>query len=613
MHASPHLAPCLPPVRARRSRVSIPHARAHMYHRLRESVRPRPPTTLWAWADRNRILSRKGSGEPGQWRTDRVPFTREIMDCLSTHSPVQRVVLKFAAQMAKTEIGLNWIGYTMDFAPGPMLVVVPTLEVRKRWVRQRLDPMLAETPILRTLFDARRRRDSGNAEDMKDFPGGMLVIGGANSPASLASMPMERVLCDELDRFPWEVGKEGDPLGLVEERTKTFPRRKILLVSTPTVAGESRIDDEYQASDQREYHVPCPHCGRYQILAWTQEDGERSLVRNPATGTVYYRCAHCQERIDERYKTAMLAAGIWKPRHPGRPVRGYWISGLYTPIGLGFTWSELLDKWDEARQDVAKLKRFVNTTLGETWIETGDSIDAMHLLGRLESYPDTWPRRLRTAFTDVQGDRLETTIIDWGTGEEAWTVDHHILPGDTSLPAVWDDLAAVLKEERVEFAGVDSGYRPDQVLAFCAARPWCYPTKGVTGPQRPIVEDELARRKRLRHRRKKGASIYPIGVDAAKTLLYSRLKLQDPGPGYVHFSLSPAFDDEYFAQLAAEKLVTRVRGNRAYSEWIQTRSRNESLDCWVGNLAVMRLSGRDLSAPPAKPDGEDGNKRFQVF
>jgi phage terminase large subunit GpA-like protein len=353
--------------RHRRSTTPIPAARAHLYRVLADATRPRPILTVSEWADRYRILTSKGSGEPGQWRTARVPFARDIMDDLSLHSPTQRIVLRFASQISKTEIALCWLGYIIDRAPAPVLVVLPTLEVRKRWVKQRLDPLLNETPQLRDLFDNRRKRDSANSEDLKDFPGGLLVLGGANSPASLASMPIKYVICDEVDRFPWEAGIEGDPLGLIDERTKTFPRRKVLLVSTPTVAGLSRIDDEYQASDQREYHVPCPHCGEYQVLRWTHPDGEPGLIHQKLTGATYYRCIHCAERIDEHHKTAMLAAGQWRPRYPERAVHGYTLSGLYSPIGLGFTWPELWAKWQEAHGDTARLKRFINTTLGEVW------------------------------------------------------------------------------------------------------------------------------------------------------------------------------------------------------------------------------------------------------
>jgi len=587
------------PTPARRSRTPIPHARRHFYALLARSVRPRPLTTVSAWSDKYRILTSKGSGEPGQWRTERTPYLREILDSLSVNSPAQRIVLMFAAQLGKTEVGLNWIGYVMQHAPGPMLTVLPTLEVRKRWVRQRLDPLLTETPVIRALFDARRARDAGNAEDMKDFPGGMLVIGGANSPASLASMPIRYVLCDEVDRFPWEVGQEGDPLGLIDERTKTFPRRKVLLVSTPTVKGASRIEGEYEKSDMRQYHVPCPHCGEFQVLRWRHDDGRYGLIHNAATGAVYYACIHCGERIDEHHKPAMLAAGRWIPRHPERAVRGYHLSGLYSPIGLGFTWAELWQKWEEAHGDTANLKRFINTTLGESWEEQGDSIEDLALIARLEDYPDTLPASLRTAGVDVQKDRLEASIVAWGAGEEGWLIDHLILPGDTARPEVWESLHDALTDAGIAFAAIDSGYNTSMVYAFTEKRRWSVAVKGITGMGRPLIEDEKKRRQRLRNRRKKAAHVEPLGVDQGKALLYARLKLPVPGPAYLHFPRDPAFDDEYFAQLAAEKLVTKIRGTRPFQEWVQTRPRNEALDCLLYALAALRLSGKTPAAPVA--------------
>ncbi len=588
-------------VPARRSRTPIPHARRHFYALLARSVRPRPLTTVSAWSDKYRILTSKGSGEPGQWRTERTPYLREILDSLSVNSPAQRIVLMFAAQLGKTEVGLNWIGYVMQHAPGPMLTVLPTLEVRKRWVRQRLDPLLTETPVIRALFDARRARDAGNAEDMKDFPGGMLVIGGANSPASLASMPIRYVLCDEVDRFPWEVGQEGDPLGLIDERTKTFPRRKVLLVSTPTVKGASRIEGEYEKSDMRQYHVPCPHCGELQVLRWRHDDGRYGLIHNAATGAVYYACIHCGERIDEHHKPAMLAAGRWIPRHPERAVRGYHLSGLYSPIGLGFTWAELWRKWEEAHGDTANLKRFINTTLGESWEEQGDSIEDLALIARLEDYPETLPASLRTAGVDVQKDRLEASIVAWGAGEEGWLIDHLILPGDTARPEVWEALHDALTDAGIAFAAIDSGYNTSMVYAFTEKRRWSVAVKGITGMGRPLIEDEKKRRQRLRNRRKKAAHVEPLGVDQGKALLYARLKLPVPGPAYLHFPRDPAFDDEYFAQLAAEKLVTKIKGTRPFQEWVQTRPRNEALDCLLYALAALRLSGKTPSAPVAEP------------
>lgn len=578
----------------RRSKTPIPHARRHFCEVLSRATRPRPLTTVSAWSDKYRVLTSKGSGEPGQWRTERVPFAREPMDCLSASSPVQRIVLMFAAQMTKTEIGLNWIGYVMQHAPAPMLVVLPTLEVRKRWVRQRLDPLLNETPIIRALFDARRARDAGNAEDLKDFPGGMLVIGGANSPASLSSMPIRYVLCDEVDRFPWEVGNEGDPLGLIDERTKTFPRRKVLLVSTPTTKGASRIEIEYNASDMRQYHVPCPHCGEFQVLKWRHADGSYGIRHSESTGRVWYACVECGADIEEHHKPEMLERGRWIARHPERSVRGYHISGLYSPIGLGFTWAEIWQKWQNAHGDTANLKRFINTTLGESWEEQGDSIEDIALIARLEEYPVKPPVVLITAGVDVQKDRLEITIDGWGAGEECWTLDHIIIPGDTARQEVWDELDEVLRDAGVKIAAIDSGYNTSMVYAFVEKRRWCVAVKGVTGMGRPLIEDDKKRRQRLRTRRKRGAGIEPIGVDQGKALLYSRLKLLQPGAGYVHFPVDASFDDEYFAQLAAEKLVTKIKGTRPFQEWVQTRPRNEALDCKVYSMAAMRLSGVDL-------------------
>lgn len=594
---------------ARRSTAPLTHGLRYLYGRLAHSCRPRVRTSVSSWADSHRVLSKKASAEPGPWRTDRAPYTREPMDCLSVTSPVQTVVLMWAAQVAKTEVGLNWIGYTMDHAPAPMLVVVPTLEVRKRWVRQRLDPMLEETPALREIFGGKRSRAAAQSEDIKDYPGGMTVIGGANSAASLASMPIKNVLCDEVDRFQWEVGQEGDPLGLIEERQKTFSRRKTLLVSSPTVKGMSRIESAYEASDQREYHVPCPHCSEYQVLKWRHPDGTYGLVYSQATGLVRYACRHCGVLIEEHFKAQMLARGRWIARHPERKVRGYWISGLYSPLGLGFTWAEIWAKWQDAHGDTAKLKRFVNTTLAETWEEQGDSIADLELIARLEEFPDRLPLALRTSWTDVQKDRLETTVVGWGPGEEAWVLEHEIHEGDTADTAVWDELDVYLRERRIDQAGVDSGFNASMVYAFCDKRRWVVPTKGQPGMARPLIEDEKRRKQRLRTRRRKGAYVELLGVDQGKSLLFSRLKVAGDqvsgrGPKVVHFPKTADFDDEYFAQLAAEKLVTRKRGSRPYQEWVQTRARNEALDCMVGNfamLAMLQRAGKSLEGAELVP------------
>jgi phage terminase large subunit GpA-like protein len=235
-----------------------------------EGLRPEQPLTVSEWADRYRKLSSKASAEPGPWRTDRTPYLREPMDCLSTESAVQRVVMMFAAQTGKTEAGSNWLGYVIDHAPGPMLCVQPTIEMAKRLSKQRLESMITETPVLSAKIAPARSRDSGNTMFSKEFSGGIMLMAGANSATGLRSAPCRYLFCDEVDAFPADVDGEGDPVSLAERRTTTFARRKILLTSTPTVKDFSRIEAEYERSDQRRFYVPCPSCGAMEWLKWGQ-------------------------------------------------------------------------------------------------------------------------------------------------------------------------------------------------------------------------------------------------------------------------------------------------------------------------------------------------------
>jgi phage terminase large subunit GpA-like protein len=204
------------------------------------------------------------------------------MDCLSSESPVQRVVMMFAAQTGKTEAGSNWLGYVIDHAPGPMLCVQPTIEMAKRLSKQRLESMITETPVLAAKIAPARSRDSGNTMFSKEFSGGIMLMAGANSATGLRSAPCRYLFCDEVDAFPADVDGEGDPVSLAERRTTTFARRKILLTSTPTVKDFSRIEAEYERSDQRRFYVPCPSCGAMEWLKWGQlkwADGRPETAR----------------------------------------------------------------------------------------------------------------------------------------------------------------------------------------------------------------------------------------------------------------------------------------------------------------------------------------------
>jgi phage terminase large subunit GpA-like protein len=283
-------------------------------------LRPDPDLTVSEWADRHRMLSGRASAEPGRYRTVRTPYMREIMDRLSPGDPTQRIVFMKAAQVGATEAGNNWIGFAIHQAPGPMLAVQPTVELAKRNSRQRIDPLIDESPDLRERVKPARSRDAGNTMLSKEFAGGILIMTGANSAVGLRSTPARYIFLDEVDAYPASADEEGDPVTLAEARSLTFAhRRKVLLVSTPTIRGLSRIEREYEASDQRRFFVPCPHCGAMQ---WLKFDRLRWQKGKPETAE--YHCEGCERpsRNTTRRRCWRAANGGRPPRPPIRPRSG---------------------------------------------------------------------------------------------------------------------------------------------------------------------------------------------------------------------------------------------------------------------------------------------------
>lgn len=561
-------------------------------------LRPPPMLTISQWADQYRKLSPESAAEPGQWNTDRAPYQREIMDAI-TCPDVEGVVLMTSAQIGKTAVLENVLGYYVSQDPAPILVLMPTLEMAHTFSKDRLATMLRDTPILSGLVKDPRARDSGNTMLHKTFPGGHITITGANSPSSLASRPIRIVLCDEVDRYPASAGSEGDPVHLARKRTATFWNRKLILTSTPTVKDLSRIEAAFLQSDQRRYHVPCPHCGERQVLKWANVKWDEGKPQTAA-----YYCEHCGAAIDEADKPKMLLAGKWIAEAPFNGVAGFHLNELYSPWRK---WGEVAADFLEAKHGGTEmLKAWVNTSLGEVWQEQGDSLEPTGLLARLEQYErEDVPIVATTMGADVQKDRIEISVVGWGKGEEGWLLDHVILPGDTARPEVWSDLSDLVDEIKPSAMAVDSGYNSDQVYAFCAKRRFAFAIKGVGGFNRPLIEDARRRAQRLRRAGRRGLRVEPLGVDSGKVTIYSRLRQTEPGPGYIHFPDDHAFDDEYFAQMTAERLVVKYRFGRPSQEWVQLRPRNEALDCLLYALAALRLVNLDLdhlAQKRAEPD-----------
>ena len=562
---------------------------AHQVGQLRaEALRvltPPPKLTVSEWADTYRRLSPESSAEPGQFRTTRAEYQRGIMDAVNDPR-VERVVLMTSAQIGKTAVLENVIGYFISQDPSPILVLQPTLEMGQSFSKDRLSTMLRDTPILRGMVKDPRARDSGNTMLHKTFDGGHITITGANSPANLASRPIRILLCDEVDRYPASAGSEGDPVNLAMKRTSTFWNRKLILTSTPTIKGLSRIEHAFEASDQRRYHVPCPECGEHQVLAWSGIQWDEGKPE-----TAHYVCQACGCCIEERHKTAMLLAGKWIADAPFAGTAGFHLNELYSPWRH---WSDVAVDFLQAKAGGTEmLKTWVNTSLGESWEDQGDAVEPTGLMARLEDYTRAdIPVLAITAGADVQKDRIECSIVAWGSGEEAWLLEHAILPGDTARPEVWSDLHDLLADHVPDAVAIDSGFNSSAVYAFAERRRFAYAIKGVSGFDKPVVEDSTKRARRLRNRRKIGGSpVQLVGVDQAKVIVHSRLRIVAPGPGFIHFSDAAGADDEYFAQLTAEKLVVKHRMGRASQEWVQQRPRNEALDAFVYALAALRLSG----------------------
>jgi len=570
-----------------------------------EGLRPETPLTVSEWADRYRKLSSKASAEPGPWRTDRTPYLREPMDCLSSESPVQRVVMMFAAQTGKTEAGSNWLGYVIDHAPGPMLCVQPTIEMAKRLSKQRLESMITETPVLAAKIAPARSRDSGNTMFSKEFSGGIMLMAGANSATGLRSAPCRYLFCDEVDAFPADVDGEGDPVSLAERRTTTFARRKILLTSTPTVKDFSRIEAEYQRSDQRRFYVPCPACGAMEWLKWGQlkwADGQPETAR--------YQCEHCGERFEEMHKPAMLRGGEWRATAPsnGRTA-GFHLSGLYSPLGW-CSWEQLVDDFLRAKGDAPALKSFVNTRLAETWEEDyAAKVSADGLLARRLDYkPGTCPAGvvLLTAGVDVQDNRLAVSVWGWGEGETGWLVWHQELMGDPTQTEVWEQLDHVLATEweteggkhlKLAQVAVDSGgHCTHEVYRYVRdrVRQGVVAIKGSSRRNSPAVGKGSKVDVNWRGNViKRGVTLYQLGTDTIKTTLFGRLRHNETTGG-LNFGL--AADDEYYRQLTSERQALRYHRGFPIREWVKKAGdRNEALDCAVYGYAAMLIYGRRMN------------------
>lgn len=572
----------------------------------------RPDPSLWVdqWADEYmRIPRDTGAAEPGKYRTSRTPYAREPMRCLSPAHPCKRVVTMVASQLMKTQIALNWIGGLIHMVPSNILTLLPSLSLAKR-VSSRISKTIKATPVLSERVAANRSRDSRNTMDTKEFEGGSLYVTTAGSAANLAELSARYIYGDEIDRWDVDVGEEGDPIELAETRGSTFGRNaKFYFSSSPTIKGASRIADLFEASDQRYYYVPCPHCGHMQILEW------ENLHYSADFNVVHYQCAgpECDVLIEEHHKGLMLARGEWRSHAPGDgETIGFHLNALYAPLGWT-DWRSLAKQFEKAKKaqsrgDLEPMQVFYNTRLAKVWDSAQEQTKAEVLKerARRETYglgSMAYRVLMLTASVDVQANRLELMVMGWGVGMERWVIDYQVIWGDPADDRTWAVLDDKLKVRYPHPCGVglgilatavdSGGHHTDEVYQFCRLRRWrnIFAIKGASKPGRPVI----AQRPSMvdvtwkGQTERNGAELWFVGTDTAKDWIYNRYPFED-GPGALHFAND--LPDDFFDQCVAERKVARYIKGYKRIEWVKGKAeRNEALDLMVYNLAMAHYLG----------------------
>lgn len=592
---------------------------------FREALAPARRVTCDVWADENVELDSGTSAEPGPWRTQRFPFMREILQKLSPTDPATHIYLAKGVQVSASAAGIVTMLTFADTDPCPIMYVMPTIAMAEDFSKDKVQPMINSAVALRDKFKDPRLRDSGNTILGKRYPGGFIVFAGANAAASLRSRSIRLLILDEVDAYPHNIEKEGSPITLAEARTVSFgAKKKIFMPSTPTVDKASAIWLYFQNTDQRHYHVPCPHCHHKQNLVFEQ------LYWKPQDpDSCEYICIECGGSIQEdRYKTYMLDNGVWISHMPERRNDfriGYHINSLYSPYGW-LSWRDIAREYEMAvreqleNQEDNHMRTFYNTKLGLPFATAGEQPDWQKLYDKHSEKPEggnpnnnfLYNRnqinehvKLITVGVDVQKDRVEFEIVGWGHGKRSWSIDYRVFEGEISDKDLQQAIRDMAEETwlnpnkvsvPVHKICIDSGWNTTAVYDFCRTldHDKFVPTKGQQTLPTVFSSARFANKTEL------GEGVaqvryYMLGTDAIKDEVYDQLKKtkdvddQIGPPGYCHFPKS--YLPIYFQGLTAEKKVTEFRDGYPVRKYVNEFGRNEPLDTRVYARAALGLSG----------------------
>jgi phage terminase large subunit GpA-like protein len=575
-------------------------------------LKPPDLLTVTEWSDRYRILDEKTAAVPGRWQTSRTPYLQEIMDAF-THPDIEEIIFCKASQIGGTEALLNILAYIVAQDPSPTLLVYPTLELAEFASSNRIQPMVTLIPETAVRYND---KDSKTLE--LQFDGMYLALSGANSPASLSSRPIRYLLLDEVDKYPANAGKEADPISLARERTKTFHNKKIVLISTPTLQTGA-IWQAFESADERRYfYVPCPHCGKHQILKmsnvrWPKEMREPAQVREAA----WYVCEHCQEIIRDHHKPDMLRGGRWiSDNTTGRVSRrvAFHLSSIYSPW---LTFGDIAAEFLKSKAFPFLLQNFVNSWLAEPWKTEAKRHNSDLVLARRAAYPKGrvhQDAQLLVAGVDVQLNHFWWSVRAWGPDLTSWLVDY----GRTET---WADIENILRRPYpmnetgevayIAKACIDSGYNTDEVYKFCAYnQDICVPTKGSSRPLRSrYVQTKIEKDIAL------GLILYIFDPNQFKDFIAGRLahEVNAAGAWMVPEDIDRLYADQIVSEQRIEK---KSKAGIITYEWakVSSHAQNHLLDVEVNCALAAELCGARYLQKPViiqslpEPARAQGNK-----
>ena len=583
------------------------------------------------WAEQNRYLPVELTPDPGRWRNDRAPYLTEIMDCLSESSPIRKIAIMKGTQGGfTTGILENALGYTIDCSPCPCMYISADRDLAKIGVEVKIDRMIDSIEGLKEKIRPnilkKHGKTTGDTATRKDFPGGFLLAVGARSPAKLRMISIKRLFRDEIDGFPLEVGKEGDPLVLSEQRTKNFSKsRKILDISTPTIMQTSKIYAAYERGDKREFFIPCPKCGEFQTLHFFPDkkgaglhfelDENDQLIFE----SVHYQCKYCRKKILDAEKIIFLNKGEWRAGQviADKTVRSYFWTPLLSPW---YPWLEMVKNWLDCKNKIETMKSFYNTELGLPWEERGEAPSFVSVMTHRRMYQSGMiPNKLvkkdtggeilfLTAAIDTQDNGLYVEVRGWSYLGNAWSIQWEFFPGDTSKAAIWIKLRkflfdTVYKDEtgrqyQIEAAAIDAGgHRTKEVYAHCTS----YPVNKYLTPMmgRRYVSGEGNKAKAWELQKEKPGyptlDVYSINTTWYKNDIAYKFKQEwktgDMQPdGYLNFPED--YGEDYFTQYTAESLVIekdKRTGATKAMYWKASDKPNHAFDVCVYNNFIFDL------------------------